>query len=59
LIYESINGGIFDSFVSESKLKKWKKKQVQCSRLGRSNYSKRLEGLKNKKKLYKTNMGKI
>ena len=59
LIYESINGGIFDSFVSESKLKKWRKKQVQCSRLGRTNYSKRLEGFKNKKKLYKTNMGKM
>ena len=59
LIIESITGGIFDSYFSEAKLKKWRKKQVQCSRLGRPTYSKRLEGFSKKKKLFNTNMGKM
>jgi len=32
---------------------------VQCSRLGRPTYSKRLEGFSKKKKLFNTNMGKM
>ena len=59
LIIESITGGIFDSYFSEAKLKKWRKKQVQCSRLGRPTYSKRLEGFSKKKKLFNSNMGKM
>ena len=59
LIIESITGGIFDSYFSEAKLKKWRKKQVHCSRLGRPTYSKRLEGFSKKKKLFNTNMGKM
>lgn len=59
VIIESIAGGIFDSYFSEAKLKKWRKKQVQCSRLGRPTYSKRLEGFSKKKKLFNTNMGKM
>jgi hypothetical protein len=59
LIIESITGGIFDSYFSEAKLKKWRKKQVQCSRLGRPTYNNRLEGFSKKKKLFNTNMGKM
>jgi len=59
VIIESITGGIFDSYFSEAKLKKWRKKQVQCSRLVRPTYSKRLEGFSKKKKLFNTNMGKM
>ena len=59
LIIESISGGIFDGFFSEAKLKKWRKKQVQCSRLGRPTYSRRLDGFDTRKKLIKTKMGKM
>ena len=59
VIIESITGGIFDGFFSEAKLKKWRKKQVQCSRLGRPTYNRNLDGFNSRKKLIKTKMGKI
>jgi type IX secretion system PorP/SprF family membrane protein len=59
VIIESITGGIFDGFFSEAKLKKWRKKQVQCSRLGRPTYNRKLDGFNSRKKLIKTKMGKI
>ena len=43
----------------QMKLKKWRKKQVQCSRLGRPTYSRKLDGFDTRKKLIKTKMGKM